>query len=89
LEESMRRLTQAEIDEIAYGTLDLAVLDAARSWTDRNGTWKPHRGTYGRSRKLAKAGLLKEAGTCAMPPHVLYVITAAGRAALTPTETTS
>lgn len=46
------------------------------------GAWRPWQGVYARARRLAKAGLLKEAGTAAMPPHVVYVITDAGRKAL-------
>jgi len=45
--------------------------------------WLPPRGYYEVAETLCKWGLLVDAGTAAMPPHKLYVITDAGRAAVT------
>mgnify|MGYP001563036002 CR=1 FL=1 len=58
---------------------DLDILESSAADTDRKGTWRPWRGSYQRARNLMANGYLKEAGTCAMPPHVLYVITDFGR----------
>ena len=60
--------------------LDSEILRAARD--GRRDTFLPWRGAFGRAARLAKAGMLKEAGTSVLPPYVLYVITDAGRAAL-------
>lgn len=47
------------------------------------GPWRPAwRGAASRCRALEKAGLMKECGTSAMPPHVLFCLTADGRSAL-------
>lgn len=43
-----------------------------------DGGWRPWRGAYARARRLARTGMLKEAGIAAMPPHVLYVVTDKG-----------
>lgn len=47
-----------------------------------HGGWRPWNGFLGCAKRLEKRGLLVEAGICAMPPHVLYVITDDGMAAL-------
>lgn len=44
--------------------------------------WRPWNGFLGCAKRLEKRGLLIEAGICAMPPHVLYVITDKGREAI-------
>ena len=59
---------------------DIEVLRAAA--TGRRDTFLPWRGSFGRAARLAKAGLLREAGGSAMPPYVLYVITDSGRRTL-------
>lgn len=66
-------------DWLMTGELDRDCLHAAkREESGGNGTWRPWRGMYARARRLAKDGFLKVAGTSAMPPHVLYVITDKG-----------
>jgi len=59
---------------------DKATLFMARHDTDAGGTWPAKAGEKGRARRLARAGLLNEAGGSAMG-WTLYVITDAGRAA--------
>lgn len=59
--------------------LDLDILEAADAVSDGRDTFRPWRGSYGAARNLAVNGYLKEAGICAMPPHVVYVITDFGR----------
>lgn len=59
---------------------DIEVLNSAAS--GRRDTFLPWRGSFGRAKRLAQDGLLKEAGASAMPPYVLYIITDAGRSEL-------
>lgn len=57
--------------------------DASRALS---GGWRPYFRMHGRAKRLCRSGLLKLSGISAMPPHVLYVITDAGRAALKTAE---
>lgn len=41
--------------------------------------WLPWRGSFARVNRLWRNGLVQKAGTAAMPPHVLYVLTDKGR----------
>jgi hypothetical protein len=41
--------------------------------------WLPWRGSFARANRLRRNGLVQKAGTAAMPPHVLYVLTDKGR----------
>jgi hypothetical protein len=60
----------------------LDVLEAAALEAKRGGTYRPLRGQYTAARRLERRGYLKEAGTSAMWPHYLFVITAAGERVL-------
>jgi len=64
-------------DWLVTDRLDRQVLSAAEY--EAPGAWLPWRGSYARTKRLFKMGLLKEAGIAAMPPHVLYVVTDKGR----------
>jgi hypothetical protein len=68
-------------DWLTTNALDRDCLWAAKRETDRlgGGTWLPWRGMYARAQRLCKKGLLREAGTAAMSPHKLYIITVDGR----------
>lgn len=57
---------------------DRALLEEVAA-NEYRGAWRPWRGQYTRAKRLVRSGLLKEAGTSAMPPHVLYVTTEKGR----------
>lgn len=48
--------------------------------------WPPLGGLLSAAQRLERRGLLEKCGTCSMPPYVLYVITDAGRAALSADE---
>jgi hypothetical protein len=58
---------------------DREILKAAK----QHPGWRPwDRDAEKRSETLQRSGHLKECGISAMPPHILYCITAAGEAAL-------
>jgi DNA-binding PadR family transcriptional regulator len=56
---------------------DRAILESVAA-NEYRGAWRPWHGQYARAKRLVRNGLLKEAGTSAMPPHVLYVLTEKG-----------
>lgn len=56
----------------------LDVLRGAAREAERGGTYRPLHGQFTAARKLKRQGYLKEAGTSAMWPHYLFVITDAG-----------
>ncbi len=47
--------------------------------SSRYGTWLPWRGVVANARRLAKDGLLQEAGISVNWPHTLYALTYTGR----------
>lgn len=61
-------------------------IGALRDAKNARDVWLPPRGYYEVAETLRKFGLLADAGIAAMPPHKLYVITDAGRAAISPTQ---
>lgn len=64
-------------DWLVTDQLDRDLLYAVRR--EEPNAWLPWRGSYSRARRLLKNGLLQKAGTAAMPPHVLYVLSDKGR----------
>ncbi len=47
--------------------------------SSHHGTWLPWHGAFAIAKRLAKDGLLKEAGISVNWPHVLYALTYTGR----------
>lgn len=65
----MSRATRTEND----------LLRAARAADAKGDTLRPWRGAAAAAERLCRRGLLVQAGTSAMPPHKVYVLTDAGR----------
>lgn len=57
-------------------------LEAMNNMARSDAGWLPYRGFHSPTKRLVACGLAQECGMAAMPPHVLYVLTDAGKSLL-------